>query len=119
MKPFNLELAKAGHPVCTRDGHKARIVCFDKEGFLPIVALVNRVCVVEEVFLYDSNGKASPSNESIDIMMASEKREGWINLYKSNNGVVYSGAIHKTKEAAQNDNKCDDLIDTIKIEWEE
>lgn len=26
MKPFNLELAKQGHPVCTRDGQKVRIV---------------------------------------------------------------------------------------------
>lgn len=33
MKPFNLGLAKAGHPVVCRNGQKARIICFDvKEG---------------------------------------------------------------------------------------
>ena len=30
MKPFDLEAAKAGKPVCTRDGRKARINCFDR-----------------------------------------------------------------------------------------
>ena len=29
LKPFNLEAAKQGKPVCTRDGRKARIICFD------------------------------------------------------------------------------------------
>ena len=41
MKPFNLEEAKAGKPVCTRDGLPARIICFDKRGYdNPIVALI-------------------------------------------------------------------------------
>lgn len=29
LKPFDLNSAKAGKPVCTRDGRKARIICFD------------------------------------------------------------------------------------------
>lgn len=29
LKPFDLEAAKAGKPVCTRDGRKARIICFN------------------------------------------------------------------------------------------
>ena len=29
MKPFDLEKAKAGASICTRNGSKARIVCFD------------------------------------------------------------------------------------------
>lgn len=42
MKPFNLEEAKAGKPVCTRDGYDARILCFDaKNPYYPVVALVN------------------------------------------------------------------------------
>lgn len=31
MKEFDLEKAKAGHPVCTRNGNKARIICFDRK----------------------------------------------------------------------------------------
>lgn len=30
MRPFNLEEAKAGKPVCTRGGLKARMICFDR-----------------------------------------------------------------------------------------
>ena len=40
MKEFDLELAKAGFPVKTRDGKKARILCFDRIASTPIVALV-------------------------------------------------------------------------------
>ena len=41
LKPFNLEEAKAGKPICTRDGRKARIICYDKKGDSdPIIALI-------------------------------------------------------------------------------
>lgn len=41
MKKFNLEEAKAGKPVITRDGSEARIICFDmKNDLYPIVALI-------------------------------------------------------------------------------
>lgn len=41
LKPFDLEAAKAGKPVCTRDGRKARIVCYDRKSEnYPILALV-------------------------------------------------------------------------------
>lgn len=40
MKPFNLEEAKAGKPVCTLDGKDVRIICFDAAGDFPIVGLV-------------------------------------------------------------------------------
>ena len=42
MKPFNLEDAKAGKPICTRDSLPARIICFNKQGDdKPIVALIH------------------------------------------------------------------------------
>lgn len=34
-KPFNLEEAKAGRPVCTRNGQEVRIICFNKDRFAP------------------------------------------------------------------------------------
>jgi len=40
MKPFNLELAKQGHPICTRDGRNVRSICFDRgHATYPIVGL--------------------------------------------------------------------------------
>lgn len=42
MKTFDLEKAKAGAFVCTREGFRARIVCFDADNDrFPIVALLN------------------------------------------------------------------------------
>lgn len=41
MKPFDLEKAKAGAPLCTREGFRARIICFDADNDrFPIVALI-------------------------------------------------------------------------------
>lgn len=39
--PFDLERAKAGDPVETRGGNKVRILCFDRKGNYPIVALID------------------------------------------------------------------------------
>lgn len=41
FKPFDLKKAKKGKPVCTRDGRKARIICFDRDWDARIVALVS------------------------------------------------------------------------------
>lgn len=41
MKPFDLRAAKAGAAVVTMHGHRAKILCFDKKGELPVVAIVD------------------------------------------------------------------------------
>lgn len=83
MKPFNLEAAKAGNPVCTRDGRKARIICFDlKNDEYPIVAAVENDSS-ETLFSYTTNGEIADGIESDkDLMMLPEKKEGWVNIYK-------------------------------------
>lgn len=76
MKPFNLEEAKAGKPVCTRDGKPARIVCYDKKNSIyPLVALVFNEN--QEVTLhYTENGAYYNNEETLsDLMMAGEKKE--------------------------------------------
>ena len=40
-KPFNIDEAKAGAKVVTRDGRPARIVCWDAKGKYPIIALLD------------------------------------------------------------------------------
>lgn len=60
LKPFDLEAAKAGKPVCTRDGRKARILCFDRFCCDEISTIV--ACVLskdgkdENVIIYSSDG---------------------------------------------------------------
>lgn len=119
MKPFNLELAKAGHPVCTRDGHKVRIICFDrKDSNCPIIALLSDGSK-ETVSSYTTTGYYSKGQESqLDLMMVSEKKEGWINIYE--HGVSY--LIYETEEEAKNSRMSaiglGRYVTTIKIEWE-
>ena len=76
LKPFDLEAAKAGKPACTRDGRKARIICFDlKNEEYPIVAAVGNDSS-ETLFSYTTNGEIADGIESDkDLMMLPEKKE--------------------------------------------
>lgn len=113
MKPFNLEAAKAGKPVCTRGGRKARIICFDKKGERPIIALVqnnNR----EDVYYYYNNGVNFINNtlSDNDLMMLPEKKEGWAKIRKDIN-------LYDTKEEADRKMIGNDEYVTAKVCWEE
>ena len=55
MKQFDLELAKAGCPVCTRDGRNVRLIYFDAiSNHYPIIGLIS----------YD--GQEKPKSFTID-----------------------------------------------------
>ena len=129
MKPFDLEAAKAGKPVCTRDGRKARIISFDRHGEdCPIIALVvdskNAEC--EEVIDYTLDGICNENiinHNKYDLMMFTRKKEGWVNVYKSYNvgkKTPCIASIYPTKEEAKKSSVVGlDYVDTVKIEWEE
>lgn len=114
LKPFDLNAAKAGNPVCTRDGRKARIICFDAKYDLPIVALVTEDGGKENLIRYNSNGRYTNLNKTdCDLMMLPEKKEGWMNLYDDI-------PIYDTKEEAlSRKSEIRNLIDAIKVSWEE
>ena len=92
LKPFDIQKAREGKPVCTRDGRKARIVCFDRKGYnmFPIVALIMNGDRESDIYTYRPNGTWDNSgNESDkDLMMLPEKKEGWVNIYKSTMGHI-------------------------------
>ena len=118
MKEFNLEEAKAGKSVCTRDGRPARIICFDAKGKYPIIALVSEISGDEYCYAYTKNGAYSCSADVYDLMMAIEKHEGFINIYKHEN-TRDVGALYDTMEQAKQGKDKTNYITTIKIEWEE
>lgn len=122
MKPFNLEEAKAGKPVCTRTGDKVRILCFDRnDSVYPIVAAIS-YSTGEDIELYTNNGETSMGSvHSTDLMMATEKKKGWVNIYLEDIAVnySYSGIIYDTKEMADREYKADNYVCTIPVEWEE
>lgn len=121
LKPFNLDAAKQGKPVCTRDGCKARILCFDRKDNTPIVALIERVDDIEILQCYHNDGKCfhyETSNN--DLMMFPEKKEGWVNVYKGIDGVTLSQYPYTSKdEAIKESDILFGRIDTIKVSWEE
>lgn len=115
LKPFDLDAAKSGKPVCTRDGRKARIICFDAKGDFPIAALVE-TNNIEEVYLYTNNGlshlESNDLESSSDLMMLSEKRSGWAKIRKGIN-------LYDTKKEADRKMIGNDEYVTAKVEWEE
>lgn len=133
LKPFDLEAAKAGKPVCTRDGRKARIICFDakrKDG-KNIMALIpsKEYPGFEDLVAYPNNGNYHGGHENDgDLMMLPEKKEGLVNIYNRNrprtsseNCYIMTGvSVFETKEGAISYiDKDKEYIDTVKIEWEE
>lgn len=118
MKPFNLKEAKAGKPVCTRDGRKARIISFDRHGEdCPIIALVvdskNAEC--EEVIDYTLDGICNENiinHNKYDLMMFTRKKEGWIIIHKE---AIYD---KETAEKIARETTAN-VIRIQKIEWEE
>ena len=129
LKPFDLEAAKAGKPVCTRDGHKARIICFDSKNDpqRPIVALVEHNDN-ELLYEYTIEGKDRFSHISTtgtsDLMMLPEKKEGWVNVYRDCDGVniTKDDNIYSSKDAAISSAQIidrDNYAATTIIKWEE
>ena len=123
LKPFDLEAAKADKPVCTRDGRKVRIVCFDRINAKPILALVPSTDGKgDDVFDYFVSGKriANALESDLDLMMLPEKKEGWVNVYKGIDGVTFSKYPYTSKdEAIKESDILFGRIDTIKVSWEE
>lgn len=115
LKAFDIEAAKAGKPVCTRDGRKARIICFDRKDIKPVVALVtvvNDTSVTEKALYYFEDGYHLSKNydDINDLMMLPEKKEGWVNVSKF--------STYASKEEALS-HRTYDIINTIKVSWEE
>ena len=126
MEQFSLEkyLANPSRKVVTRDGRRARIICTDAMGDYPLVALVEVLDgTAERADSFTSKGSyyiGEISNN--DLFFASEKHEGWVNLYKLANKdcAYYTGGIFNSKAEAENKRGTSDkCVATIKIEWEE
>ena len=136
MKEFDYEKAKAGAPVCTREGRPARIICWDYKEYgrleadekFPIMALV-KFDKGERPYLYRENGTTADNRR--DLMMAPVKHEGWVNIYRTGDASVtphvYGPVWPDEASAKENAKESTTFIDThianhvttVKIEWEE
>ncbi len=123
MKSFNLERAKAGDPVMTRDGRAARIICFDKKGKQKIVALIQDPDEPNnELFAaYNNNGSFCfyEVEDDEDLVMATKKTTCWINVYRRDTCFLTVGErLYSTKEEAESNKGCGS-IGAFQIDIEE
>jgi len=82
MKPFCLDKALSGSPVCTRDGREVTEIHYFKTAIdsYPVVAVAD-----ECLNSYTMDGKKHESSEStFDLFLAPTKKTYWVNLYKNN-----------------------------------
>ena len=122
MRPFNLEeyLKDPSRKVVTRDGRKvSKFLCTDAKSNYPIVTLVEESKDDECVLSYTTDGEWCEGRTSDnDLFFASEKKEGWVNIYKNERNHYFGQFIYpkKTDAEAVADSTC---IATTKIEWKE
>lgn len=133
MKDFDYDRAYAGAAVCTKDGIPVRIVCWDADirfdgNTYPILALVSShkdMVGDESPVSYTEDGKRLRGMDSrLDLAMVPVKREGWVNLYMSEDGIKEAGEyvgrnIFVSEESAKEEAVSIGYITTAHIEWEE
>ena len=125
MKEFNLEeyLKNPDSEIVTRDGRKVRILCTDRKGDTPIIALVNDANDGQEYgYAFYSDGKFfRDGGDELDLFFAPEKHEGWIIINKwadgerDTNGIIYHTKLDIPDIPIVGGKR----VATIKIEWEE
>lgn len=125
MKQFSLEeyLKNPERKVVTRDGRDVRIICTDRKGNTPIIALVYDANEGQENgYAFYSDGKYFiDKDDEIDLFFAPEKHEGWIIINKwpdgerDTNGIIYDTELDVPNMSPVGGQR----VATIKIEWEE
>ena len=126
MKQFSLEEFKKNpnRKVVTRDGRPVRIICTDAKGKYPVIGLALNKEEVEVPENYTENGYYLTNDRcDDDIFFEPEKKEGYINLYRSKlfSGMFQTSVHVLSKDVAEREaaEYPDDFIATAKVTWEE
>lgn len=124
MKPFNLERALAGDPVVLEDGEPVRIA-----GHNPDAAYGEEVIgwVKEGDFTYSREWTVlghSRLGDQYKLFMyepPKQKKEGWVNLYRSGSNVWTGVSMYLSKEEAELKATPQDYVylGTSLVTWEE
>ena len=126
-KPFDIEKAKAGNPVCTRDLRPARIICYDQKDGLGneyLMVLVSDPDGYEMGRTYRKDGTSVVGDDSsnLDLMLVSSEHTAWINIYKyqgksyfESGRCTYESEEEAKRHAAKGIQY--NYIDTVKITW--
>lgn len=118
-RPFDEEAAKAGAPVQTRDGCKVRILCYDRlDSESPIVGLITGEGGREYFGSWTVTGAYNrlTGARHDDLVMATVKKEGWINLYRSRFPSTRCN-VYSTEAEAKKESGAGAI--QVHVEWEE
>lgn len=122
MRPFNLDeyLKDTSKKVVTREGKPVKIHCTNFASDNPVIATIEDD---EYSFSFSRDGKfiKNIDESDHDLFFASERYEGWINLYKCPNSVGFyvSNPFSSEEEAVKAGKTSHKYLKTVKIEWEE
>ena len=124
MKQFSLSeyLKNPSRKVVTREGKSARIVCTDAKGKYPVIALITTEENFEIAHHFKEDGTYIDGAVNLsDLFFTTEKKEGWVSVYRNARGNIFFSSTYRTKEEALDElyDDTDTRIDTIKVEWEE
>jgi hypothetical protein len=96
MKPFNIDEALAGKPVTTTDGREVtQLIKFEISSNYKLTGVVDG-----ELKKFTIYGK-SYSECTKDLVMATEKKSIWVNVFEKHNGDMYLQHSFNSKESAQ------------------
>lgn len=113
MIPFNLEEAKTGKPVVTRDGRRMiELQIFNSEVHRPVVGIIDA-----RVLTFTREGKLLEGRDSnTDLFMAPERKSIWVNVYNDGDSLCLSKVKFDTsEECLQNITRKSQYIKTIEI----
>jgi hypothetical protein len=120
MKPFDLDKALAGSRVVTKEGKDVKNLSLLKdltEDEFRVIGVVNG-----EMCRWTEDGVGVFEDDSFDLYLATEKCEGWVNVYREQTGKIEFGSkIYKNVTDAENSGKCNvnTYVCTTRITWEE
>ena len=120
MKPFNLEeyLKNPSKKIVTRNGRNVKIHCTNYESSQPIIAEIEGTSYS---FAIDGRFYNDYDESRNDLFFVPEKKEGWINLYRTETSSQYvtSNLYNSEEKAIEIGRTSENYIATTKIEWEE
>ena len=114
MKPFNLEAAKAGKPIVTRDGRPVQFIAYvkDASSFDKLIVLVPQRLNVDypnSILRFPDSGRYNDNiDNKYDLFMAPVKTKYWANVWRDcgvNMPGIFVGKSFKTEQEMLN-NKC-------------
>lgn len=91
-KPFDLDAAMCGAKVVTTEGYPTRILCFDRKGPRPIIALVQRPDGTETLWEFTNEGDSKTSPRC--LVMAPLEYHHLVVVLKNFDGSMSSAVDH-------------------------